>query len=132
MSYCIKYRPEWYNFIFVLPSDVQILCSSEDKTRLFIVIFIRIIIYLTLFEYFYNKHYTNFYMFIQLILLIACLLMISINTLLLIYVVVMPQLYKKNIANSIIEKKEFIPRQWYDSLLEKEQPTCQAGTFKSR
>jgi len=131
MSYCVKYYQQWYNLLFPSPNEFKILCTSYDKSRVFIMIFIRIILYSILFQYFHDKKYTDILLIINITIIILILFMIIINVILLIYVTIMPQLYKKDIAHIIIEKKEFIPRQWYNSLLEQEQPVCQAGTFKS-
>ena len=131
MSYCVKYYSKLYNLLFPSPSEFSILCTSYDKSRVFIMVFLRIILYLILFQYFYEKQYTDILLTTKIFLLIFFLFMITINVGLLIYVTIVPQLYSKDIAHIIIEKKEFIPRQWYNSLLEKEQPTCPAGTFKS-
>lgn len=132
MSYCVKYYPKLYNLLFPSPNEFKLLCASYDKSRVFIMIFLRIILYLILFQYFYDKQYTDILLTIKIVLVILFLFMITINVGLLLYVTILPQLYSKDIAHIIIEKKEFIPRQWYDSLLEKDQAVCPAGTFKSK
>lgn len=133
MQNCNKYKFNIYSFFLPSLNEYKQLCESFDKTRLVITIFIRTLIYYTIFYYLYSSNYIGykesvfkmipFFSFI--IILITCMMSLFLS-------VYMDQKYKKETIQIQVTKKEFIPRSWYNSLLERETNTCPVGYILSR
>lgn len=111
---CTKYKTKWINAIIPSFTEFRILCESYDKTELVIITLIRIIIYMIIYKYLFLMDKKSKIM-IPFMIIGICIIVVNIISLL--YIIWTKQLYKKEIKIVSIEKKEFVPRSWYNSLL---------------
>lgn len=132
MSKCNSYNFHITDLFIPSIRDANIWCFSYDKTKMILLILFRFVLYMTLFKLLYNKEYTDIFLIIKILMLIIIVILMMVNMVSLGITLYNRQLYKKEIKSILMEKKVFVPRQWYNSLLEmKIESQCPAGTRKS-
>jgi hypothetical protein len=139
MKKCSNYGIKWWYFLIPPKEEFKKLCVSYDKSYMFLVVLSRTIFYWMIFNYLYNKEivgytYNNGVLEydIKLYGLLILLLILLGNIILLISTIVRDQKNEKIDKVFTKEKKEFIPRKWYKSDLDKEVETCPSGLIERR
>jgi len=126
---CNEYKFNVKNFILPSFNEYKINCYSNDKTKTFIIIFIRSVIYFIMTYILYSYNILGFDNYIKYIMLIIFIFILFLHILSIVHSFMKKTAHKKqileaNLKTSYFEEDKFTPKKYHNN---NEKKTCPIG-----